>query len=317
MNGGLVALGFPIGEHRVIIEAWDGCNNEKKDTLYFDVQDKTPPVMICKDQLNVTLTSNSTGNYYLRNSTSNRELLKDQNARVWVEDVNKGSRDNCTLDSIYIRRRIDWNACGDYLKWNMEYDLYGNNNGVVDELDFEAIPGSTLRYTPRHLQYIELFCCDGASGSQVMYELWGSDVIQGVGNNGPSGRNQSYCWGVVQLEDKTPPVITVPDLNKWYNTTATNWVNCTEKEIIGTSSNTDGSIANEAISNRLFGYPDIYGIACNGFVAYSVTKTLTCDTGTIIRKWVVTKPTGDGITITVSATQIIYVRYPSVQVHIL
>ena len=321
MNGGPVALGLPIGEHRLIIEAWDGCNNEIKDTLYFDVQDKTAPVMICKDQVNVSVTSNSSGNYYLRNSESNRDLVKDQNARVWVKEVDKGSRDNCTLDSMYVRRRIDWATCSPYLVWNMDYDIFGNNNGEVDINDFEAIAGSTLRYTPKYMQYIEVFCCDGASGSQVMYELWGSDLVQGIlgnsDNNAPAGRNWSFCWGNVQVEDKTTCVITAPDLSKPYNTSNTyngaartvkNWVDCTDKEVTGTTSNTDGAIADEAKSNLLFGYPDIFGLECKGSVAYSVTKALTCDTGTITRKWVITKSLGDGNTCTKEATQVIYVR---------
>jgi len=210
MNGGLVALGLPIGEHRIIIEAWDGCNNEKKDTLYFDVQDKTAPVMICKDQINVSVTSNSTGNYYLRNSESNRELLKDQNARVWVKDVNKGSRDNCTLDSIYIRRRVDKTCIESYFVWNMDYDIYGNNDGVVTVADFELVSGTTY-YTPKYMQYVEVTCCDGASGTQVMYELWGSDLVQGIlgnsDNNAPGGRSWSFCWGNIQVEDKTTCVL--------------------------------------------------------------------------------------------------------------
>jgi len=320
MNGGIVALGIPIGEHRLIIEAWDGCNNEIKDTLYFDVQDKTAPVMICKDQVNVSVTSNSSGNYYLRNSESNRELLKDQNARVWVKDINKGSRDNCTLDSMYVRRRVDKTCIETYFAWNMDYDVYGNNDGVVTVADFELVSGTTY-YTPKFMQYVEVTCCDGASGTQVMYELWGSDLVQGIlgnsNNNAPAGRNWSFCWGNIQVEDKTTCVITAPDLSKPYNTSNTyngaartvkNWVDCTDKEVTGTTSNTDGAIADEAKSNLLFGYPDIYGLECKGSVAYSVTKALTCDTGTITRKWVITKVLGDGNTCTKEATQVIYVR---------
>jgi hypothetical protein len=324
MSGGPVAIGLPIGEHRICIEAWDACNNQSYDTLYFDVQDMVAPTMKCDDQLNVTLTSNSTTNWYINGNgadLSNREVSDDQNARVYVSDINEGSRDNCTLDSMYVRRRIDWATCSKYLVWNMDYDIFGNNNGVVDENDFDPIEGTTLRYTPKYMQYVEVMCCDGASGSQVMVELWGSDLVQGTlgnsDNNAPAGRNWSFCWGNIQIEDKTTCVITAPDLTKPYNTSNTykgaartvkNWVDCTDKEVIGTSSNTDGAIANEAASNLLFGYPDIYGLECKGSVAYSVTKALTCDTGTITRKWVVTKVLGDGNTCTKEATQVIYVR---------
>jgi hypothetical protein len=58
----------------------------------------------------------------------------------------------------------------------------------------------------------------------------------------------------------------------------------------------------------LFGYPDIYGLECKGSVSYSVTKALTCDTGTITRKWVITKVLGDGNICSKTAEQVIYVR---------
>ncbi|MFY7883624.1 MAG: hypothetical protein ACOVOV_02125, partial [Dolichospermum sp.] len=196
----------------------------------------------------------------------------------------------------------------------MDYDIFGNNNGEVDINDFEAIAGSTLRYTPKYMQYIEVFCCDGASGSQVMYELWGADLVQGIlgnsDNNAPAGRNWSFCWGNIQVEDKTAPVANAPNLSKPYNASATNWVECTNKEVIGTaSSNEDGIIRDEAKSNQLFGYPDIYGLECKGSVKYEITKNLVCDTGTITRKWTVTKPIGDGNTTVLPAiTQTIYVR---------
>jgi len=324
MSGGPVALGLPIGEHRICIEAWDACNNQSYDTLYFDVQDMVAPTMKCDDQLNVTMTSNSTTNWYINGNgadKSNREISDDQNARIYVSDINEGSRDNCTLDSMYVRRRVEKSCIETYFVWNMDYDIFGNNNGVVDLGDFEQVGTTTTYITPKYMQYVEVTCCDGASGTQLMVELWGSDLVQGIlgnsDNNAPAGRNWSFCWGNVQIEDKTTCVITAPDLTKPYNTSNTykgaartvkNWVDCTDKEVIGTSSNTDGAIADEAASNLLFGYPDIYGLECKGSVAYSVTKALTCDTGTITRKWVITKVLGDGNTCTKEATQVIYVR---------
>jgi hypothetical protein len=322
-GGTPVVMGLPIGEHRIVIEAWDECDNIATQTLYFDVQDMVAPTMKCDDQLNVTLTSNSTTNWYINGNGANvseREVGADQNARIYVADVNEGSRDNCTLDSMYVRRRVDQKCIETYFKWNMDYDIFGDNNGVVTLADFELVSGTTY-LTPKYMQYVEVTCCDGASGTQLMVELWGSDLVQGIlgnsDNNAPAGRNWSFCWGNIQIEDKTAPVITAPNLTKPYNTTNTykgaartvkNWVNCTEKEVIGTSSNTDGAIADETASNLLFGYPDIYGLECKGSVVYSVTKALTCDTGKIVRKWVVTKEIGDGKTTTVSTTQDIHVR---------
>ncbi len=348
MNGGPVALGLPVGEHRLIIEAWDKCSNETTDTLWFIVNDRVAPVMKCDDQLNVTLTSNSTSNYFLNLNTSNKERTNDQYARLTVADINEGSRDNCTLDSMFVRRIVSESCITDYLSWNMDYDIHGNNDGVVTLADFDKIAtgdNAGMYYTPRHMQYVEFYCCDGGANNSglpnsPMVELWGSDVEQPIfgptGNNilttnpVPSSnlnRNWSYCWGTVNVEDKTPPTITAPLLSQHYNATATNWINCTDKELIGdptvnlpltlvtdladdTYTTANGKIATKGFANTRFGTPDIFGIECNGTVKYGVIKKLTCDTGIILRHWEVTKiiKSNPLTQIVVRDTQLIYVQ---------
>ena len=166
MNGGPVALGLPVGEHRLIIEAWDLCSNESADTLYFIVNDRVAPVMKCDDQLNVTLTSNSTSNYFLNLNASNKERQNDQYARLTVADINEGSRDNCTLDSMFVRRVVSEECILDNMRWNMDYDIHGDNDGEVELEDFDKIAtgdNAGMYYTPRHMQYVEFYCCDGGS----------------------------------------------------------------------------------------------------------------------------------------------------------
>jgi hypothetical protein len=348
MNGGPVALGLPVGEHRLIIEAWDNCSNETTDTLWFIVNDRVAPVMKCDDQLNVTLTSNSTSNYFLNLNASNKERTNDQYARLTVADINEGSRDNCTLDSMFVRRVVSKECIENYLSWNMDYDIHGNNDGVVTLGDFDLIETGDNKgsyYTPRHMQYVEFYCCDGGANNSglpnsPMVELWGSDVEQPIfgptGNNilttnpVPSSnlnRNWSFCWGTVNIEDKTPPTITAPLLSKHYNAEATNWINCTDKELIGdptvnlpltlvtdladdTYTTANGKIATRGFANTRFGTPDIFGIECNGTVKYGVIKKLTCDTGIILRHWEVTKiiKSSPLTQIVVRDTQLIYVQ---------
>jgi len=303
-------IGLPIGDHKVTITAHDGCNNQNTQVLYFKVVDNVAPVMKCDDVINVSLTSNSSSNWYQMLNAGDADVTQQMSARLTVADINEGSRDNCTLDSLYVRRQFTYTDANSgifrYLKLNTDYDAYsflGTSNGVVTIADFEPVldgSGAAVAntyWTPRHMQYVDVFCSDR---TDLMVELWGTDAKH---YNNSLGSNWSSCMSTINIVDKTEPVITAPNLDKTYNALAKNWVNCTEKEIIGTSSITDGRIANETLSNAMFGFPDIYGLECNGSVKYEVTKALTCDTGTITRKWTVTKGS-----IVKSVTQTIYVR---------
>jgi hypothetical protein len=313
-------MGLPIGQHKVTITANDGCNNQSTQVLYFDVVDKVAPVMKCDDALTVSLTSNSSSNYFIDGNKSDADVAKQMQARLYVADINEGSRDNCTLDSLYVRRQFNAATCLPYFQTNMEYDIYGlTPNGKVELNDFERVsPGSDLYYTPKFMQYVDFFCCDP---STVMVELWGSDASH---YNNASAGNWNYCWTNVTIEDKTAPVITRPNLNATYNASATNWINCTEKEWLqgpdlprtnitalfinnNVDNTVNGKIATVKSANDKFGMPDIYGIECSGEVFYEVKKKLTCDTGVILRIWDVVKDV-KGVAVSVKDTQLIWVQ---------
>ncbi|MFN5788568.1 MAG: hypothetical protein ACK469_07395, partial [Bacteroidota bacterium] len=161
---------LPIGEHRLIVSAFDQCANTGLDTFYFNLVDKSPPMMACKDKLNVSITSSSSDNWYL-NGRYPKSLYPGEgeksSGRVYVSDINDGSRDNCWLDSLYVRRMFT-SSCLDFLKTNLIYDRFGlNPNGVVDIADFELVAGKTDTYwTPRGMSYIEIFCCDLSQGNK-------------------------------------------------------------------------------------------------------------------------------------------------------
>jgi hypothetical protein len=318
-------IGLPIGKHRMKIIGHDGCNNRDSVTVYFDVIDNVAPVMICDDEINVTLTSNSSSNYFLLGNSSDSDLDRHMSARLYVKDINEGSRDNCTIDSMYVRRKFNWTNCSAYLKMNMEYDVYsasGVSNGTVGTEDFEAVSGEAgMYYTPSGMQYVEYFCCDAGTG---MVELWASDTR----HYNASGGNWNYCWSLITVEDKSVPFVSAPDLNKTYNSAAVNYVSYREKEWFqgpglprtkingpgGLASTNDqantvnGTVATVAAANAKFGIPDIYGLECSGDIYYTVLKKLTCDTGVILRIWDVEKVDKKGNKSTMSDTQLIWVE---------
>ena len=299
----IVYNNLPIGEHRLIVSAFDQCANTGLDTFYFNLVDNTLPVMACKDKLNVSITSNSSDNWYL-NGRYAKSLYPGEGeksaGRVYVSDINDGSRDNCRLDSLYVRRMFT-SSCLDFLKTNMIYDRFGlNPNGVVDISDFEPVVGKSDTYwTPRGMPYIEIFCCDLSAGNkEIMVELWGRD-----GGALPFASSQSawsHCWSVINIEDKSAPVITKVDYTLSGNAGKKNWIYCTDKEAIK-------AVQQEDLSVLRFGFPSIFGLECNGKVTYSSREKLHCDTGLIYRTWVVEKELKPGMVVSVSYTDSIFV----------
>ncbi|MFN9380605.1 MAG: hypothetical protein ACK6BQ_11660, partial [Bacteroidota bacterium] len=314
---GPTVMGLPIGSHEVTITANDGCNNQTTQVLLFNVVDKVAPVMKCDDNINVSLTSNASSNYFIDLNKSDIDLTKQMQARLYVADINEGSRDNCTLDSLYVRRQFH-KDCLPYYAMNMDYDIYGNNsNGTVTLDDFERVGTTDFYRTPKFMQYVDFFCCDG---NEVMVELWGSDAK----HYNSSGGNWSFCMTTVTITDVTSPTITRPNLAATYNSTAVNWINCTDKEwlqgpdlprtlitALAVDNNVDntvnGKVATVKSANDKFGMPDIYGVECSGDVYYEVKKKLTCDTGVILRIWDVVKNV-KGVTVSVKDTQLIWVQ---------
>ncbi|WP_236975564.1 T9SS type A sorting domain-containing protein [Membranihabitans maritimus] len=83
-----------IGKYLIEYSAYDDCNNFGKDTIVLVLEDKTPPAIVLKENVNVSLTGNESD--------------------IWV-DINRfdeGTFDNCSMN-ILLARRVDWEtACG-------------------------------------------------------------------------------------------------------------------------------------------------------------------------------------------------------------
>ncbi|MEO1260588.1 MAG: hypothetical protein AAFZ15_17460 [Bacteroidota bacterium] len=85
-NGGFIPLpGLPIGNHQIIYEARDECNNIDTIQVTVTVADQTAPVAICDELTNVSLGIDGT-------------------TAVPAAVLDDGSYDNCCLDSFLVRR---------------------------------------------------------------------------------------------------------------------------------------------------------------------------------------------------------------------
>ena len=281
---------LPAGAHRIIVAATAGeCEAISYDTLYFVLQDQVFPRVRCKPSVTVPLLYSANSDWYTNGRTNK------VSARIRTDMVNNGSTDNCSLDTLYLRRVVSYSCILDNFLGNLDYDKYGNKDGKVTIDDFERInvgKNAGLYYTPRFLPYIEYFCCD--AGKENVAELWASDI--GFGNL----TNNSYCEFQVILRDVMNPVVSSPKLNQDPNKKAKNWVSCTDTAALN-------ALKDEFKSNELFGMPAIYGLDCTGKVNYSTVDYVKCGSGHITRHWMVEKLV-DNQTVIVRDSQIILVR---------
>jgi hypothetical protein len=285
MNG--MMIGVPVGTHRMIIDAFDGCYNAKRDSFTFVVKDKIAPVMKCDDQLNISL---SNGNGYTTGY-----------AQVTAEEINEGSWDNCKLAWIAVRRNVPTGCEASFI--GKDYDTNGNgkldplpadgdwtkadgfdrnDDGDLNDLGETFILKGGKLMTPLRDQ-VEFFCCDLTA--LVTVELWGEDIHG----------NTNFCWDELVIEDKVAPTCVAP----WPLT-----VDCDEKCL--------EKIDEKKTSTLCFGDVSITsGNDCADLdTVYTVEKKLKCGYGTITRKWALTKQTVKGpITINCSQTLTVLPRH--------
>jgi len=282
MNG--MMIGVPVGQHRLIIDAFDGCYNAKRDSFTFVVKDKIAPVMKCDDQLNISL---SNGNGYTTGY-----------AQATAEEINEGSWDNCKLAWIAVRRNVPTGCEASFI--GKGYDTNGNgkldaatasgdvskadgfdrnDDGDLDDLGETFILKGGKLMTPLQ-DKVEFFCCDLTE--RVSIELWGGDVYG----------NTNFCWDDVLIEDKVAPTCLAP----WALT-----VDCDEKCL--------EKIDDRKASALCFGDITITsGNDCGALdTVYKTDKKLKCGYGYIDRIWTLTKQTVKG-PISITCTQRITIR---------
>ncbi len=142
----------PIGCHYVKYVVRDECENVATIECIVCVADEIAPTVSCDDQINLSLNDQGYG-------------------QLTALELNEGTKDNCALADIEIRREYteDQSTCE---AAELTYSEWG-----------EEVP---------------FYCCD--AGDTVVVELRATDIYG----------NQSTCWGTVVVEDKVRPVCTAP-----------------------------------------------------------------------------------------------------------
>jgi hypothetical protein len=160
--------GIPIGQHFFRYTVADDCGNVTVVYCPFEVVDLVQPVAICDDQLNISL-----GGGFSYAGDPQGEVR----ARVYAEDFDEGSWDNCEIASLEVRRN----------KFNFFGYTCGTGFGVTNPILFDG-------WGP----YVDFLCCD--VGVEIEIELRVTDVYG----------NQNICWLTVTPEDKTAPYCIAP-----------------------------------------------------------------------------------------------------------
>lgn len=100
-----VVTGIPLGCHWIRYIATDDCGNESSKVYPFCVEDYVEPIVICVDNVSVSIGGQSV-------------------ARLFAENVDQGSFDACEMDKMEIRRAIDTDqACNPSA---LSYSSYGS-----------------------------------------------------------------------------------------------------------------------------------------------------------------------------------------------
>lgn len=143
--------GVPIGNHRFRYTATDSRGNMSRVECPFSVRDDIQPTAVCDDNLVVSIGSNF--------------------GRVFAQDVNEGSSDNCGIATIEVRRRYTQNP--------------------------ETCATVTPYYSPWG-PHVEITCCD--IGTQVQVELRVTDLFGNI----------NVCVSMLTVSDNTRPVCMAP-----------------------------------------------------------------------------------------------------------
>ena len=119
--------GIPVGDHYFYYVVEDDCGNKTEVYCPFSVRDQIEPVAVCDDELLISIAG---GDF----------------ARVFADEIDEGSWDNCEIDRIEVRRNgfdpIN-NTCGStYSEWSEYIDFFCCDVGVEIEIQLRVVDKS-------------------------------------------------------------------------------------------------------------------------------------------------------------------------------
>ncbi len=173
---------IPVGCHRFRYTATDDCGKISTIECIFQVEDLIEPIAVCDDDLNISI-----GGQGL--------------ARVYAEDIDEGSSDNCGPIRLEIRRTyvLNPNTCAP-----ISPTTGAEENGALPWGD-----------------YVDFTCCDVNREVRIELRVWDDrngdgipgntiPVVQCDGTTKQVTDNNNICWLDVLIEDKIRPFCVAP-----------------------------------------------------------------------------------------------------------
>ena len=116
--------GIPVGDHYFYYSVEDDCGNKTVVYCPFSVEDQIEPVAVCDDDLHVSIGG---GDF----------------ARLFADDIDEGSWDNCEIDRIEVRRNkfdpINYTCGNSFSLWGPYVDFFCCDVGVEVEIQLRVI----------------------------------------------------------------------------------------------------------------------------------------------------------------------------------
>ena len=196
-DGSWIIINMKLGVHNVIITAQDACGNKTEKSIKVNVIDNTPPVAVCDRNIVVSISGNQSAG--------------DNYGKIFAEDINDGSFDNCKAHVFFKAIRMD-QLRGTNNGSNANQADNGTNCAGVNGDDNSILDGNQI-YFDDHVK----FCCSDV-GKKIMVVLRVFDLEPGDGPVAPSRMNQngnlfghySDCMIEIEVQDKGVPTVVPP-----------------------------------------------------------------------------------------------------------
>jgi len=255
-NGGVVSssIELGVGQHTLVYEATDACGNVGTDEVVVTVVDNTPPNVICKEFLQVTVNPNGCVNLIPANRFDNGTWDNCCSDDELVFKVRRMSEPN---DS-YFRDTIAVGVFTNRVMYNNGSPLFGQlNNSRESHDDLTGVV--TGPYGEKFCGRVDVIMRAYCAGSPNVY---------------------SDCMVQVFVDDKTRPIITAP---------ANVTVHCEDNP-----NSVPPNQPPHLTYDQYFGYATWYDACGSVTFDSTITGTLNdCGEGTLVKTWRATDKCGN------------------------